>query len=403
MSNLREASFRGVAFDVSKTTLKVGRRVVVFEYPQQDKPFVEDLGKSARTITMTASVSGPDYISRMKRLIAACEKEGKGRLIDPWLGAMTVFPKSLSAPSFSSLNYADITLEFVECGEYKFPTGLLNTSALSKALSDTFGSSSLTNFLDKFDSLTLSETAQKILGSELTDTLNKIPIDNIFEIGDGVADLAGDVSALIEGGASAIGQRVLDAFGLSGYASSVANWASTATNLVSLCKSGALTQAITDTIGYSENTITSVAEAHAEIQSLIRRTAVADLILASSVVGTELDKISESAAETVMAYDDMIAIRSDVLEVLDAEMLLCDSDDLFQVLVQARSAVYQDMTERAEGMAKLVTFTPPEIMPALVLAYDYYGDASRDSEIIERNNVKHGGFVPSEPLKMLNE
>jgi prophage DNA circulation protein len=42
-------------------------------------------------------------------------------------------------------------------------------------------------------------------------------------------------------------------------------------------------------------------------------------------------------------------------------------------------------------------------MPALVLAYDYYGDASRDSEIIERNNVKHGGFVPSEPLKMLNE
>jgi prophage DNA circulation protein len=84
-------------------------------------------------------------------------------------------------------------------------------------------------------------------------------------------------------------------------------------------------------------------------------------------------------------------------------MLLCDSDDLFQILVQARSAVYQDMTERAEGMAKLVTFTPPETMPALVLAYDYYGDASRDSEIVERNKVKHGGFVASEALKILNE
>jgi prophage DNA circulation protein len=270
-------------------------------------------------------------------------------------------------------------------------------------LSDTFKDSSLTKFLNKFDSLNLSETAQKILGTKLSETLKNLSIDRIFEIGDGVADLAGDVSALIEGGASVIGQRILDTFGLSGYASSVANWASTATNLVSLCKSGALTQTVEDTIGYSENTITSVAEAHAEIQSLIRRTAIADLILASSVVGTELDKISESAAETVMAYDDMIAIRSDVLEVLDAEMLLCDSDDLFQVLVQARSAVYRDMTERAEGMAKLVTFTPPEIMPAVVLAYDYYGDASRDSEIIERNNVKHGGFVPATALKLLNE
>jgi prophage DNA circulation protein len=125
--------------------------------------------------------------------------------------------------------------------------------------------------------------------------------------------------------------------------------------------------------------------------------------MTSSVVGTELDRVSESTAATVMAYDDLISIRDDVLKVIDAEMLLCDSDDIYQVLEQARSAVYQDMTERAEGKAKLVNFTLSEVTPAIVLAYDYYGDASRDSEIIERNKIANGSFVPATTLKLLNE
>lgn len=48
------ASFRGVTFSVTDSSLTIGRRVHVFEYPQRDKPFVEDLGKSAREITLTA-------------------------------------------------------------------------------------------------------------------------------------------------------------------------------------------------------------------------------------------------------------------------------------------------------------------------------------------------------------
>ena len=35
--------------------------------------------------------------------------------------------------------------------------------------------------------------------------------------------------------------------------------------------------------------------------------------------------------------------------------------------------------------------------------YDYYGDASRDSEVAERNNIRHAGFCPAVPLKILSE
>ena len=61
------------------------------------------------------------------------------------------------------------------------------------------------------------------------------------------------------------------------------------------------------------------------------------------------------------------------------------------------------MTTYAEQHVRLVTFTPPEVVPAVVLAYDYYGDASSEAEIVEKNGIRHGGFVPSRPLKMMSE
>ena len=58
---LRTGSFRGVTFETSSTTLTVGRRTQVFEYPQRDTPFVEDLGKKCREIKFKALFLHKDY------------------------------------------------------------------------------------------------------------------------------------------------------------------------------------------------------------------------------------------------------------------------------------------------------------------------------------------------------
>jgi len=50
------------------------RRQAVFEYPQKDKPFVEDLGRSLRSIDVKGFIVGQDYAARAKRLIEAFEK-----------------------------------------------------------------------------------------------------------------------------------------------------------------------------------------------------------------------------------------------------------------------------------------------------------------------------------------
>ena len=52
---LRPGSFeRHQVSYISNVALTVGRRTQVFEYPQRDLPFVEDLGRKARTIASAA-------------------------------------------------------------------------------------------------------------------------------------------------------------------------------------------------------------------------------------------------------------------------------------------------------------------------------------------------------------
>ncbi len=43
---LQDASFRGVPFKVEEESTGTGRRVETHEYPNRDKPYTEDLGKS---------------------------------------------------------------------------------------------------------------------------------------------------------------------------------------------------------------------------------------------------------------------------------------------------------------------------------------------------------------------
>lgn len=99
---LLPASFRGVPFEVTSGSLRAGRRTVVHEYPQRDKPYVEDLGKATRQITIEAFVVGDDYIARGTALLAEIEKPGSGALIHPWLGEMTVTVTSVSELKFGN-------------------------------------------------------------------------------------------------------------------------------------------------------------------------------------------------------------------------------------------------------------------------------------------------------------
>ena len=49
---LNPASFRGVRFGVLGADGRFGRRLAEHDYPNRDKPYMEDMGRSARRINM---------------------------------------------------------------------------------------------------------------------------------------------------------------------------------------------------------------------------------------------------------------------------------------------------------------------------------------------------------------
>jgi len=116
--------------------------------------------------------------------------------------------------------------------------------------------------------------------------------------------------------------------------------------------------------------------------------------------------IDLSAAEAVAAtteivfesYDDAVAVRDDLAERIDAaafDMADVGDDAGYEALTTLRLALVRDVTQRGGSLDRLYSYTPPSSEPALVTAQRLYGDADRAQEIVDRNRVRHPGFVPA--------
>lgn len=402
---LRRASFRGVPFEVTSSNLSIGRRTQTFEYPQRDDPFTEDMGRSKRTIRITAFVVGYDYIARMKRLIAACEKPGSGRLIHPWLGSMEVTPTDLSAPVFESNRIASVSLTFVESGKLQYPNALLDVGAKCLSAAQLLVNAEFDEFVKTFDLSGAQDFVKEAVGLDLQGILNSETVQSVcdvFDLADELATLSHDVITLAEGGADALFNRVLDTYGLQGFASTVHAWTDVSHRFRSLTQSSELNSAKPQAVA-SRTTSERIEKANAAGQAMIRGLSVANMVVAASEIGTSNDRLDASTPVQTAPYDDLIAVRNEILEAIDEESLKISSDPIYEALCESRSAVYEAITQRAENQARLVSFKPSSVQPALVLAYDYYGDASREAEIVGRNKIRHSGFVPAVELKLLNE
>ncbi len=85
---LQDASFRGVKFDCQTTSDGVQRDVQRHAYPYVAGEDLEDLGRSARPISVRAILWGDDYEERLASLINALEEPGPGELIHPVFGSV---------------------------------------------------------------------------------------------------------------------------------------------------------------------------------------------------------------------------------------------------------------------------------------------------------------------------
>ncbi|WP_024302219.1 DNA circularization protein [Pseudogulbenkiania sp. MAI-1] len=85
---LLDASFRGVTFDCLRTQDSAQRDTASHEYPYLDGADVEDLGRKARRVAITAVFWGDDYESRLQAFLEVLDQSGPGELIHPVFGSI---------------------------------------------------------------------------------------------------------------------------------------------------------------------------------------------------------------------------------------------------------------------------------------------------------------------------
>lgn len=387
---LRPASFRGVPFQVDSTDMGAGRRTQLHEYPQRDKPWVEDLGRAAREVAFEAFVVGADYVDQANRLLSAIEEPGPGTLIHPWFGTLTVSLKDLARVSFNrELGYARFSLSFVESGELAFPSAGNATATQSRLAAANIETAAVADFAKGFKVAGQQDFVTTDATTAITGVFGQVSSGAVPGLGAlGYASRATNMLTTSLGQLSAptsLARTIAGYLGVSNYATAGLRWLDIAQSLARLATVPGLSKPSAPTV-YTPSRQQSYVNTSAT-HALTRQVLLAQAVGASSLA-------------TADVFDDTIGLRNNLTAALDAESLNA-SDAAYTALQDARSTVWRDLTERSRDGARLTTQTPADTTPAVVLAYDYYEDAARATEIVTRNALRHPGFVPPLPLRVL--
>lgn len=404
VKTLREASYEGIRFDVDSATLSFGRRTVTHEFPQRDTSYVEDLGKATRQFSIQGFIVGDDFIDRSKRLIDKIESQvgtdrraNHGKLVHPWLGSLEVTP--IDNPSITydrAKRFCTFTLTFLEAGnESTKKTTSWANQLLSKAdalYAKIFGDWTP----DKIAGIVDDVTSQI---NSCAAVLSNCQFAQMFNFGNDILEMGHDIATSLYNKKEQARSSLLGALGLSQYAQSTTDW-----KLASIKCTDAITLPVLKPVNVASSTGTSkklsdkerINEAVDEIKKNFRLVLIANAMGAISMIGEDNDVDTDSNSKKTLSDEQILKIRNNLLDAIDAEMLIQGTDDNqdYLDLVDSYVAVYKYLTEMLNGDSGIETVTLKQSEPSFVLAYDKYGDSTRADEIAERNDVINPLFMP---------
>ena len=389
-SSLRQASFRGVPFEVDDVEASGGRRVVLHEYPLRDTPYSEDLGRRARDIRVRGYIIQGrmyDYASARAGLLKALEAYGPGELVHPWHGEVRVVVDDYRLRETTEQGgLLELDIRFREAGQLTNPAATTDTAqsvttaatSVRQALKDSF----LLTFapaLERLDSLAgvLDEAvglAMDYLG--LPKSLMAAGLARM-------QSLLATPAALFDALSGLFG----DLLGNGNEGTAVTTASGTAARTSSRAVISASSDALERLLGGSA-VITSPA-------GRVLRDMVAQVVVVEAAAST--------AHTDYTTADDALADRDAVVESLDTIEPVA-GDSVFRCLAGLRRAVVTDLTTRGAELPRVRSVTLPGTMPALVAAYRIHADAGRADELVARNRIRHPGRVPGgTPLEVLSE
>lgn len=446
---MQDGSFRGVPFLLDEEcTTQIGRRGQLHEYPLCDTPYGEDLGRRARSFAVDCLVLGDDYMAARDALIVALETKGAGTLVHPYYGTMSVvvFDAVEVRESTRAGGMARFRIPFRESGEKLNPASttdtpsVVNTQAASTQaqLASSFANgqyavSGLPSWLGASALGDIGSFTQQL--QSLAAGISTVPAgvtafngllqgfsSAVTSLIEAPFDLAAGVVSLVVGIGTMV-QQPLDALSLY---QSLASWGDTlptiagttpasaqaASNrgaLVTLVQGLGLAQACAASAAVPAQTQTALVSAASSTSTapsvIDPTTGVAPPSLPTLVSPQDAAQALLSASTVTEGYDTAQAaatLRDTLTDAIDTVCLTAD-DPTYQQWRDLRAAIVADLSTRAATLPSLVTFVPTRTLPALVIAYRLYGDATRAEEIVARNDLEYPGFVAGgQPLEVLS-
>lgn len=381
------ASFRGVPFLVETSERAGGRRIVTHEFPLRDDPFVEDLGRRARTFKVDGYVLGDDYLVQRDALLTALEDEtGPGELVHPYHGVRRAICMTVSVhEARSDGGIANFAIEFAETpAQAPVPTNS-PTIDIDATAARTANS---TEFLKKYNAsglpshaLASAETAIKNAAAAMKDKLGPI-IDAQQE----AAELTGQVALLTAETSSLVRAPALI---LDGFLGAFEFLEQTIQNAP-----GAVLAALTEAYSVDLGPVV-IATTSTRVRELANQTALTSALRRFFAIE------AATLAPTVPyeSIDAALAARDQLTAILDEQAALAD-DDAYPALVDLRAQMLAAVPG-GQAFASVLSVTRRTPVPSLVLAYQLYGAVDLEADVIARNAIQHPGFVVGD-LKVIS-
>lgn len=423
---LTDASFRGVPFKYERVDGQEGRDTVVKKVPGAADPIVEDVGPGSTEFTIEMFVIGPEYDRDRDALRKAFNTPGPGELRHPYWGniQVTVTNKPRFTESTKLGGMARTTVNFVKTSKKlrlldKVPTKVtvtVSAAALKSAAQTQFaGAFAVANAIsDVADTAVeavqavataVSAVRGKIAAAMLVFDAARAAIDDVVtgvvDLINTPVDLANAITDMIDAVAAGV-TSIEEAFeDVADFFDGEEELPSEGNILAERARVIAMDQAIIG-LGALESSIPALADSTAQQQSikLENRAALVRLVKASSIGAvstTAMDLVYES-------YDQAQNTRELITDMVD-DLLEDDDlgDELYGPLTDLRAAVVEHFAATANSLPELKEYTPKATLPALVLAYQLYGDADRETELLARNpSITDPSAVRSgQPIKVI--
>lgn len=386
------ASFRGIPFFVVSHGRTGGRRTVNNEFPERDLNFVEDLGRKGRTFPVEGYVIGDDYAEQADKLISALEDvEGPGELIHPRYGnRRCICDDATVSESNEEGRMARFSIKFIEAPaqsitptiEPEFADQVDETATATAA-------SSKQEFEAAYDvvglpgfALVSAETAIRSMSAAVGAAFAPI-----VKTTDELAKLTGQLDVITDEASSLARQptEILTAF-----SDAVTGLAETAA-AAPLELLNALLEAYDVDMG----------PAAPETTATRQRERANQLALTGAlrqIMVIEAARLAPTVA--FKSIDDATASRDAIAGRLDAEAAAA-GDTAYPALVELRAAVLRAVPgDRV--FARIITVSRPVAIPSLLLSYQLYGSVDQEQDLIDRNDIRHPGFVSGDIRALSN-